>query len=106
MPKKPSKKRRLVPQRNDAFFDLWSVIHLFTGVALGWLMAPFAALVVMVLWEPLEILVLSPIVARFGVSFGFESLKNSLSDIFFDAIGVGLGAFVLTAVAAPPFHLF
>lgn len=79
---------------------------MFTGVMLGWIMAPFAALVIMVLWEPLEILVLSPLLARFGVTFGFESLKNSLSDIFFDAVGVVLGAFALGALAAPPFHLF
>lgn len=77
-----------------------------TGVLLGWLMAPFVALVIMVLWEPLEIFILSPLMARFGIEFGFESLRNSLSDIFFDVIGVIVGAWLLTSLIDPPFHLF
>lgn len=93
-------------KRNDSLFDGWSIVHLLTGVAMGWLMPPYLALVLMVLWEPLEIFVLSPLLAKVGITFGYETLKNSLSDIFFDVIGVTLGAWVLTAVVAPPFHLF
>ncbi len=94
------------PNRNGNLFDRWSVVHVVTGILLGWLMDPFTALAIMVLWEPLEILVLSPLLAKRGISFGYESLRNSLSDIFFDVIGVGLGAWLLTEVAAAPFHLF
>jgi hypothetical protein len=104
MPKlKPVKPK---PTRNDALFDLWSLVHLLTGVLFGWLMAPFVALSIMVLWEPLEIFVLSPLAARFGLVFGYESLRNSLSDIFFDFLGVALGAWALTNFTPPPFHLF
>jgi len=94
------------PRRNGALFDTWSLVHLATGVALGWVMRPFVALSIMVLWEPLEILILSPLLARVGIKFGYESLRNSLSDILFDVIGVTLGAWLLTNLAAPPFHVF
>lgn len=99
-------KRKIHHRRNDTLFDGWSLTHLLWGLVLGWVMNPVIALAIMVLWEPLEIFVLSPILARFGIVFGFESLRNSLSDIVFDTLGVLLGAFVLTALFAPPFHLF
>lgn len=95
-----------LPHRNDALFDGWSIVHLLTGVAMGWVMTPVIALALMVLWEPFEIFILSPFLARFGITFGYETLRNSLSDVFFDTIGVLLGAFVLGAVFAPPFYLF
>lgn len=80
---------------------------MFTGVLMGWTIDPFFALVLMVLWEPLEILVLSPILwGRFKVIFGFESLRNSLSDIVFDALGVAIGAYLLAGLIEAPFHLF
>ncbi len=102
----PSKKTKQSIKRNDQFFDSWSIVHLLTGVAFGWLIDPFAALAIMVLWEPLEIFILSPILARFNVVFGYESLKNSLSDVFFDVVGVAIGAFILIEIIDPPFHLF
>lgn len=92
--------------RNDALFDLWSVVHLLTGVLLGWIMPPVIALAIMVLWEPLEILVLSPLLAKFGIEFGYETLRNSLSDIFFDTVGVLLGVYALGRFIEPPFFLF
>lgn len=98
--------RLKVKQRTDVLFDGWSIVHLVTGILLGWIMAPFVALLLMVLWEPLEILILSPLLAKFGITFGYETLRNSLSDIFFDAAGVVLGSWALTALVAPPFHLF
>ena len=69
-------------------------------------MNPFVALTIMVLWEPLEVFVLSPLLAKRGIVFGYESIQNSLSDIFFDVIGVFLGAYVLTNIYNPPFFLF
>lgn len=93
-------------KRNDVLFDSWSIVHLLTGVLLGWVMSPFVALIIMVLWEPLEILVLSPVLAKFGITFGYETLRNSLSDIVFDVVGVVLGAWLLTLLVEPPFHLF
>jgi len=92
--------------RNTKLLDAWSLVHLVTGAILGWIMDPFVALALMVLWEPLELLVLSPLLARRGIIFGYESLRNSLSDIVFNVIGVALGAGALTAVSIPPFHLF
>lgn len=77
-----------------------------TGIAFGWLADPFVALLVMVLWEPLEIFILSPLLWRKGILFGHESLNNSLSDIFFDALGVALGYWLLSALISPPFRLF
>ncbi len=93
-------------RRNGALFDRWSIVHLLTGIVLGWTMDPFIALVIMTLWEPLEIFVISPILAKFGIIFGFESLKNSLSDIVFNIVGITIGTFALTALTAPPFNLF
>ena len=79
---------------------------MMTGIAMGWLMDPFIALVLMVLWEPFEILLLSPFLARYKIIFGHETLRNSLSDIIFDAAGVMIGVWVLTRLISPPFHLF
>jgi hypothetical protein len=93
-------------RRNDSFADLWSLAHVGWAAVLGWIMNPFAALVLMVLWEPLEIFVLSPLLARFGITFGYESLRNSLSDIFFDVLGVILGAYILSSFFDPPFYIF
>ena len=77
-----------------------------TGVFLGWIMDPFVALALMVLWEPFEIFVLSPLFAKIGIVFGYESAKNSLSDIVFDVIGVAIGAWLLTYYIEPPFFLY
>lgn len=94
-----------IRRRNQAVFDIWSIIHLATGILLGWVMSPFIALLLMVLWEPLEVLVLSPLLAKRNIIFGRESLQNSLSDIFFDALGVGLGYWLLANLFSPPFYL-
>lgn len=82
-------------KRNGNLFDKWSIVHLCTGALFGWLMSPLVAIVIMTLWEPFEILILSPLLARRGIVFGYETLRNSLSDIVFNTIGVILGALVL-----------
>lgn len=93
-------------ERNDSLADWWSLTHLVYGVLGGWLMDPFVALLILVLWEPLEILVLSPLIERlFGLRFGFETLRNSLSDIVFDAVGVAIGFWLLRWFFDPPFQL-
>lgn len=99
---------KVVPghRRNSALFDGWSVIHFATGVAFGWLLDPFVGLLIMVLWEPLEVLVLSPLLARRGIIFGHESLRNVLSDVAFDALGVAVGYWGLSSLIEPPFRLF
>jgi hypothetical protein len=97
---------RIPKHRNDSLFDGWSIVHLLTGVAMGWVMPPFVALALMVLWEPFEILLLSPLLARVGIVFGHETLRNSLSDIFFDTVGVCLGAYILLRFVQPPVYLF
>ncbi len=90
-------------ERNGSLFDVWSVIHLISGIVLGWLLDPFIALAILVLWEPLEIFVLSPLLAKRGIVFGYETLRNSLSDIVFDVIGVALGAWFVVKLLEPPF---
>lgn len=95
-----------IRHRNDSLFDLWSVVHLLTGILMGWIMPPVIALALMVLWEPLEILVLSPLLAKVGIEFGYETLRNSLSDIFFDTVGVLSGVYLLGRFIEPPFFLF
>ena len=93
-------------RRNSALFDVWSLVHLGTGIVGAWVMDPLILLLVMTLWEPLEILVLSPFLARFGILFGHESLRNSLSDIAFNCLGVAIGYWGLSSLWDPPFHLF
>lgn len=95
------------PRRNDRLIDVWSGVHVVTAMAMGWVMDPFVALVILILYEPLEIFILCPISMRlFDYPFGYESWRNSFSDIVFDAVGVAIGYLGLTAVHAPPFHLF
>lgn len=98
-------KTKSVLKRNARLFDIWSIVHIVTGVALGWIMPPIAALIIMILWEPLELFVISPIALRFGSNFGYEALPNTLSDIVFDALGVAIGAFLVTYWLVPPFYL-
>jgi multisubunit Na+/H+ antiporter MnhB subunit len=94
-------------RRNDALFDTWSVIHFMTGVLLGWIMDPFVALAIMVLWEPFERFLLSVFLKRyFDITFGFESVRNSLSDIVVDTAGVIVGYLIVRALIEPPFVLF
>jgi len=94
------------PERNNALFDNWSIVHLCSGIIFGWTMPPFIALAILVLWEPFEILILSPFLARFGIIFGYETIRNSLSDIFFDTVGVVIGFYVLAHFFNPPLQLF
>jgi hypothetical protein len=97
---------KLKRKRNNKLYDIWSIVHLVTGIILGWIMSPFVALLLMVLWEPLEILVLSPILAKFNINFGYETIRNSLSDIVFDCLGVALGYYLLSSLITSPFILF
>lgn len=82
-------------KRNGNLFDTWSIVHLCTGVLFGVFINPWIAFLLMTLWEPFEIFVLSPILEKRGIIFGYESLRNSLSDIVFNSIGILLGAYVL-----------
>ena len=75
-------------ERNRRWVDPWSLTHLAWAAALAWFMHPALAFLLMALWEPLEIFVLSPILARFGVEFGNEGWQNSVGDLAFDAAGV------------------
>ena len=77
---------------------MWSFVHLATGAGLVLLLtgiSPLLIWLVMLAWEPFEIFILSPLLGKFGIIFGYESLRNSLSDIAFNTLGVSLG--VLTA---------
>lgn len=92
--------------RNNTWYDPWSAVHFMSGILLGWLLPPLAALAILILWEPLEILLLSPLLARENINFGYESLRNSLSDIVVDIAGFIVGHYLLLHVITPSFHLF
>lgn len=87
-------------RRNERWLDLWTLTHVAWGAVLPFAMPPYWALVVMVLWEPFEVLFLCPFLARFGIKFGHESLRNSLMDIVADVAGVTFGAYVLVPLFA------
>ncbi len=88
--------------RNDSLVDPWSGVHLATGVLFGWLLTPWLAILLLVLWEPVEVLVISPLLAKRGIVFGQETLRNSLSDIVFDIAGWALGYFGLHLTMGTP----
>jgi len=93
------------PPRNSALVDVWSLVHFSTGVLLGWIMPPWLAIGLMILWEPLEIFVLSPLLWRRHIVFGYETWRNSLSDIVVDSLGVLCGYLLTMHVIAAPFHI-
>ncbi|MEK9196589.1 MAG: hypothetical protein AAB914_04430 [Patescibacteria group bacterium] len=94
------------PARNNAFFDIWTIVHVISGILFGWLMNPWIALLIMTLWEPIEIFVISPLLAKHDIEFGYEGPLNSFSDILFNVVGLLIGIFVLAKFFAPPFFLF
>ncbi len=75
-------------RRNDKLVDKWSFVHIACSGALAWLFGPLAAFVIVTLWEPFEVLVLSPLLAKVHVHFGYEAWRNSLSDIAFNTLGI------------------
>lgn len=81
--------------------DAWSWVHLLLGAMTALIFPPFWALVMMVLWEPFELLVLSPILDKRGISFANETLANSLMDVVFDVAGVLVGVYVLRPLIGP-----
>lgn len=88
-------KNNKTKKRNNALFDRWSLVHVASGVAMGAVINPFVAILLLAFWEPFEVLLLSPYLARRGITFGYETLRNSLSDIFFDIVGVAIGALIV-----------
>ncbi len=78
------------PKRNDRLFDKWSLQHILSGAVLCWLFGPVWAFVIATLWEPIEIFVLSPFLAKKGIVFGYETWRNSLSDIVFNSVGIAI----------------
>lgn len=93
--KEVDKNKQPIMIRNDKFFDGWSVIHLITSILFTLIIGPKITLVIVFLWEPLEIFLLSPLLSRMGINFGEETLKNSISDLIFDAVGVAIGIAIL-----------
>ncbi len=81
--------------RNDALVDAWSFVHVCSTFFLTLWLGPLHAFVLVVMWEPFENLLLSPVLAKFGISFGHETMKNAMSDIVFDSIGLGLALLIL-----------
>ena len=77
-------------KRNDKLVDIWSLVHVVSSGTLAWLIGPVSAFVIVTLWEPFEILLLSPLLAQRGIIFGYESWRNSLSDIVFNSLGIGI----------------
>jgi hypothetical protein len=81
-------------RRNDALVDMWSLVHLVTCGAMAWVLGPWVAIVIATLWEPLEIFVLSPLLAKRGIVFGHEAWQNSLSDVAFNLLGIGIAMLI------------
>lgn len=79
---------RSFARRNNNNFDKWSLVHLSFGIIFGLIFSPVLALILLVAWEPIEILLISPFLARHKITFGYETLRNSLSDIMFDSLGI------------------
>lgn len=96
---------RVQTRIDDALVDSWSFAHVALGILLAVVLTPFWALVLLVLYEPLELLVLSPILDKRGISFANETLENSLMDIVFDTIGVLLGAYLVLPLLPKEFPL-
>jgi len=78
--------------KNKKLIDWWSFVHLVSSAGLALVLGPAIGLIVALLWEPLELFVLSPLLAKRGIDFGNESWRNVVSDIVFDSIGVGFVA--------------
>lgn len=82
--------------RNNRLVDVWSVVHVVSGAGLMWLLGtyagwtPFAVWLLMLIYEPIEIFVLSPLLEKCGILFGYEGWRNSLSDICFNTLGIGV----------------
>ena len=86
----------------DAYVDRWTAVHLVWGVLLAVLLPRFTALIVLVLWEPLFYLLLSPRLpgARAALAearVGRPTLRNVLVDLVMDVAGVLLGVYVVRA---------
>lgn len=83
-----------VPQ-NWSLVDIWSFTHIAWGCVFGFLLPPVYAFMLLALYEPLEVYVLSPIAYKqFGIVFGNEGLANSLADLVFNAIGIALALYL------------
>lgn len=79
--------------------DVWSLTHIAWGALAGWFLGPWIGFLVMALWEPIEIFVVSPIVHRLtGREFGHEGWQNSVGDLAFNALGVALGTWARAAL--------
>lgn len=87
--------------RNARLVDVWSVTHVAWGVLLTVLVGPWWALLILTLWEPVEIFLIAPLLARFGIDFGREAFVNSVSDLAFNAIGAALGWYVVLPLWDP-----
>ncbi len=76
--------------RNDKLVDIWSLVHGVSSGTLAWFIGPIFALIVVTLWEPLEVFVVSPFLKKRGIIFGYESWRNSISDLAFNSLGIGI----------------
>lgn len=81
--------------RNNDLVDMWSTAHFLWGVVLTIFLGPFWAVGILIAWEPFEILLMGPTLARWGIPFGHETWRNSVSDILFDAAGAATAYFFI-----------
>ena len=87
--------------RNHRLVDWWSAAHVLWAAGLALVIGPLWGFLALVAWEPLEILLLGPLLSRKGVAFGHEGWRNSLSDIVFDGVGTGVGYIVAVVLWDP-----
>ncbi len=84
---------------NDLFVDKWSFIHVPSGGVLTILFGPIIAFITTTLGKPSEVLVISPMLMKRNIVFGHESLRNSISDLVFNTVGIILALIILESMS-------
>lgn len=84
--------------RNGSLVDVWSFVHVGASALITLFVGPLLAIVITFAWEPLENLVICPLLGKFGILFGHETLKNSLSDLVFNTIGIGIAYILMNII--------
>lgn len=90
----------MTARAQDAYVDRWTPVHFLIGAALGVVFPEFWVLLVLVMWEPFVLLVLSPRLKgpkllMQSTQLSGPTLRNVLVDLVADVAGVIVGAYLL-----------
>lgn len=83
------------PRRNNRLIDPWTFVHVVAGAAATLVVDPVAAFLILAVYEPVEIFLISPLMWEIGIEFGYETWRNALVDVIFNGVGVLLGWYVI-----------